>query len=85
MPIVTIICLGGNDRDGQREREGCDVFQWIKSFFASTDRVTVAGERIAKAAEDVADMMEQARDQFRARCGPGAAATTAATSATGCC
>jgi hypothetical protein len=45
------------------------MFGWLKSFFSSTDRVTAAGERCAKAAEDIADAMEQARDQFRARLG----------------
>jgi hypothetical protein len=33
------------------------------------DRTTVASERTAKAAEDIAELMEQARDQFRARLG----------------
>jgi hypothetical protein len=40
---------------------------WIKNFFGATDRVTVAGERAAKAAEEIADIFEQARDQLRAR------------------
>lgn len=45
------------------------MFDWIKRFFGATDRVTAAGERAAAAAEDIATMMEQARDQFRARLG----------------
>lgn len=45
------------------------MFAWITSFFKSADRTQVAGERIAKAAEDMAEMMEQARDQFKARLG----------------
>jgi hypothetical protein len=45
------------------------VLNWIKSLFGSMDRTAVAQERTAKASEDIADMMEMARDQFRARLG----------------
>lgn len=43
------------------------MFEWVKRLFGATDRVTAAGERAAKAAEDIADMIEQARDQIRER------------------
>jgi hypothetical protein len=43
------------------------MFSWLKSLFGSMDRQTVAADRAAKAAEDIADMMENVRDQFRTR------------------
>jgi methyl-accepting chemotaxis protein len=45
------------------------MFAWVKSLFAGMDRQTVAAERAAKAAEDIADMIEQVRDQVRGRLG----------------
>jgi hypothetical protein len=51
------------------------MFAWVKSLFGSMDRTTAASERTAKAAEDIADMMEQVRDQFRGRLGIEAPAT----------
>jgi hypothetical protein len=45
------------------------VLNWLKNFFGSTDRVQVAGDRMATAAEEMAQMMERARDEFRARLG----------------
>jgi hypothetical protein len=45
------------------------MFSWFKSYFGSTDRVAAAGERTAKAAEDIAGAFESARDQLFARLG----------------
>lgn len=45
------------------------MFSWIKSLFGSMDRQTAAADRAAKAVEDIADMMEQCRDQIRGRLG----------------
>ena len=42
---------------------------WIKYLFGSFDRQQLAADRAAKALEDVADMLESARDQFCARLG----------------
>lgn len=45
------------------------MIAWLKSLFAGMDRQTAAAERAAKASEDIADMLEAVRDQFRTRLG----------------
>jgi hypothetical protein len=45
------------------------MFKWLAGLFAGMDRQTAAAERAAVAAEDIASMIEQARDQLRNRLG----------------
>ncbi len=54
------------------------MFEWIVRLFRGLDRTTAAADRAGAAVEDIATLLEQARDQLRARLGhvPAPAALT---------
>lgn len=43
------------------------MLNWVRNLLSGFDRTQAASERTATAMEDIADMVEQARDQLKAK------------------